>query len=497
VAELVAAEPDEPWLLWCDTDYEADALLAAVPGSVEVSGSMTDKLKEDRLLGFAEGRYRILIGKPSQCGYGLNYQHCARMAFIGVSYSWEQFFQAVRRCWRFGQTRPVDCHVVCAETETETIDTLKRKQGDNDRMKAAMLDASREHWREYQEGRVLTSDYESRIERGEGWELRLGDCCQEAKKIAANSVGFSIHSPPFSNLYIYSDSVYDMGNSADDDEFMKHYAFLIQELHRVTIPGRLAAVHCKDLPKYRNRDGACGLKDFPGEIVRQYEACGWVFHSRITIWKCPVTEMERTKNNGLLHKTVCRDSSQVRQGMADYLLVFRKNPTGDNLSDEPIVRPNGFESWPGDPAFDPRVTEYHPSKYARKGRGKRMTPTLEMVDVSKSIQIWQRLADPVWWHIDQQDVLNYELGKGDKDEKHICPLQLGVIREAVELWTNPGDVVFSPFAGIGSEGYESVRMGRRFVGIELKESYFLRAVENLRRSEKEARQKDLFADVEA
>jgi DNA modification methylase len=360
-----------------------------------------------------------------------------------------------------------------------------------------MLDASREHWREYQEGRVLTSDYESRIERGEGWELRLGDCCQEAKKIAANSVGFSIHSPPFSNLYIYSDSVYDMGNSADDDEFMKHYAFLIQELHRVTIPGRLAAVHCKDLPKYRNRDGACGLKDFPGEIVRQYEACGWVFHSRITIWKCPVTEMERTKNNGLLHKTVCRDSSQVRQGMADYLLVFRKNPTGDNLSDEPIVRPNGFESWPGDPAFDPRVTEYHPSKYARKGRGKRMTPTLEMVDVSKSIQIWQRLADPVWWHIDQQDVLNYELGKGDKDEKHICPLQLGVIREAVELWTNPGDVVFSPFAGIGSEGYESVRMGRRFVGIELKESYFLRAVENLRRSEKEARQKDLFADVEA
>ena len=342
---------------------------------------------------------------------------------------------------------------------------------------------------------------------GERWHLYHGDCVEVAKSMPDNSVHFSIHSPPFMGLYIYSAHAADMGNSDDAETFYKQYGFLVEEMLRTTVPGRLAAVHCKDLPMYRNRDGACGLIDFPGEIVRLFTAKGWIFHSRVTLWKCPVVERERTNNNGLLHATIMRDSSQVRQGMADYLLVFRKNPLEDNLSAEPVARPSGITEWPGDPAFDPRVNSFHPSKYARKAKKnlavRRKTVRTETVyengvtsleveteepgpDLRPSIAIWQRLADPVWWHIDMMDVLNYELGRDDKDCKHICPLQLGVIKEAVALWTNPGDVVYDPFNGIGSSGDQALRMHRKYIGSELKDSYYRQAIVNLQRAEEAA-----------
>lgn len=485
----------EPWLVWCDTDYEADELTALIPDAVEVRGPTPNGKKVELLTGFTEGRYRVLVTKPKVAGYGLNWQHCAREAFVGVSYSWEEFYQSLRRCWRFGQTRPVECHVVCAETELEVLAERKRKAAENDRMRGSMTAAVRASWRDQHQQRRLAMEYTPKAEAGGGWEMRLGDCCQEVRAVADSSVDFTIFSPPFSNLYIYSDSAFDMGNAADDEEFFRHFKFLIPELLRVTVPGRLCAVHCKDLPLYRNRDGASAIQDFPGEISRAFTDVGWAFHSRVTIWKCPVVERERTNNNGLLHATVMRDSSQARQGMADYLLVFRKTPEGENLSAKPIERPAGFEDWPGDPKLDPRKTEYHPSKYARKP-GKKPRPVElpdgRTVDLTPSVTIWQRLADPVWWHIDQRDVLNYELGKADKDEKHICPLQLGVIREAVSLWTAPGDLVFSPFAGIGSEGHESILLGRRFLGIELKDSYFRVACRNLERAAPQSRQVDLF-----
>lgn len=258
---------------------------------------------------------------------------------------------------------------------------------------------------------------------GKNWALYNGDCCEVIRGIPDESVGLSIHSPPFINLYIYSDSIRDMGNCATEEEFFQHYEFLVEEMLRVTKPGRLAVVHCKDLPLYRGRDGACGLSDFPGDIIRLFTKCGWVYHSRVTIWKCPVVERERTNNNGLLHATVMRDSSQCRQGMADYLVVFRKNPLNDNLSSEPIVRPKGFEEWPGGQEYDPRDGNgYHPSKHARKpGTAPRMIEVDgEKLDLTPSVNIWQRLADPVWFHVDQMDVLNYKLGKDGNDERHIC-----------------------------------------------------------------------------
>lgn len=306
---------------------------------------------------------------------------------------------------------------------------------------------------------------------GKSWSLFQGDCCEVLKDIPSDSIHFGIHSPPFANLYIYSDSEADMGNCADDAEFFQHYQFAIRELFRVTMPGRLCAIHVKDLPRYANVWGTTGLIDFPGACIQEFEAAGWVFHSRVTIWKCPVTERERTNNNGLLHKTVKRDGSQLRQGMADYLIVFRKPPREENglLSDVPVHRPKGFERYIG--MTSPRSLE-HPSPFARKNSAK---------DIS--IDIWRRYAEPVWWDINQTDVLNFKMATSENDERHICPLQLGLIERAVEIWTLPGEVVLSPFAGIGSEGVGSLRAGRKFVGIELKNSYFDYAIKTLTEAE--------------
>jgi len=315
---------------------------------------------------------------------------------------------------------------------------------------------------------------------GENWTLCLGDCVEGVQDLPPDSIDFCIHSPPFANLYIYSDSERDMGNCATDEEFFTHYRFLMAELLRVAVPGRLCAVHCKDLPRYANVYGTTGLIDFPGAIIAEFEGCGWVYHSRVTIWKCPVIERERTNNNGLLHKTVQRDRSQVRQGMADYLLVFRKPPAdGDGLmSRKPIVS-KGFDRYIGE--IDPRTCKDHPSPFARKSKSS-----------ADSIDIWQRYADPVWWDINQTNVLNYKKPTSEKDVKHICPLQLDLIERAVHIWSDEGDVVLSPFAGIGSEGVGAMRMGRRFVGFELKREYFDEAVYNLKVEESKLLARTLF-----
>jgi DNA modification methylase len=333
-------------------------------------------------------------------------------------------------------------------------------------------------------------------EHGKKWAMYNGDSCQVVKDIPSDSVGLTVFSPPFSSLYIYSDSEADMGNCKDDEEFFEHFSFLLPELYRITIPGRLCAIHCKDLPLYRGSDGAAGLTDFPGQIIVAMQKAGWTFHSRCTVWKCPVTERERTNNSGLLHKSVMSDSSQIRMGMADYVIVFRKSPIGDdNRSDVPIERPKGFKRFIGDPAQDPRKSDSHPSKFSRKGIGLEQGTAGEIVDRS-NIVIWRRYAEPVWWDIDQTDVLNFKIAKDAEDEKHICPLQLGLIRRIVELWSAPGDVVFSPFGGVGSEGVVAIEEGRKYIGIELKESYWRYAVRYLKDAEYAGEgQIDMFEEV--
>ena len=469
VAEIIAQRPDEQWLIWCNTDYEADELAAQIVGLTEVRGSHSRGHKEAAMLGFSGGDVMRLASKPVLCGFGMNWQNCRNVVFVGLSYSYEQFYQAIRRCWRYGQTREVTAHVVCAETEGPVLATIERKRKDHETMKAEMIEAMREQtMEELGVSPVLQTDFDHEVRTGEGWELHLGDSVELLRNVEDGRIRFSIFSPPFSNLYIYSDSVRDMGNTASDEEFFKAFGFIAKELYRATMSGRLVAIHCKDLPTYRGRDGSSGLKDFPGDIVRLFESHGWGFHSRVTIWKCPVTERERTNNNGLLHKSVTRDSSQIRQGMADYLIVMRKTPTGDsNLAEVPIARPHGFERYEGE--SDPRKDGFHPSPYARtEFDGKR-----------DSIAIWRRYAEPVWWDIDQTDVLNVKTSRTEHEERHICPLQMGVVRRAIELWSLPGEEVFSPFGGIGSEGVGALETGRRALLFELKREYFTIAARNL------------------
>lgn len=270
---------------------------------------------------------------------------------------------------------------------------------------------------------------------GRSYSAYWGDCVDVIRQLPGESIGLSIFSPPFSNLFLYSDSVADMGNSGSDAEFIEHYGFLLRELYRVTMPGRVSAVHCSDLPLQKWKDGVIGIKDLSGAIIRAHEDAGWTLHTRITIWKSPVVEMTRTKALGLLYMQLCKDSCRSRAGMPDYLLVFRKD--GDN------------------PA-----------------------PVAQQEDAFPLSQ-WQEWASPVWMTIDQTRVLNVRAAKDAKDERHLCPLQQDVIDRALILWSNAGDTVLSPFMGIGSEGVQSIKHGRRFIGVELKESYYRQAVKYL------------------
>lgn len=270
---------------------------------------------------------------------------------------------------------------------------------------------------------------------GDSWAAYHGDCVSVVAQLPDNSVGFSVYSPPFSNLFVYSDSLADMGNSATDAEFMTQYGFLLRDLARVTKPGRLSAVHCSDLPLTKWKDGMIGIKDLSGDIIRAHQEAGWVLHSRITIWKCPVVEMTRTKALGLLYKQLQKDSTRSRQGMADYLLVFRA--PGENA--EPV------------------------------GQDSAKFP----------VDQWQKWASPVWMDIRQTNTLNVSVARQDADEKHLCPLQLDLIERCLVMWSNPGDVVLSPFMGIGSEGVMSLRHKRKFVGVELKDAYWRQATKYL------------------
>ncbi len=269
---------------------------------------------------------------------------------------------------------------------------------------------------------------------GELWALYQGDCVEVMRGLPASSVDYSIFSPPFSSLYTYSNSPRDLGNCRDDAEFFAHFAFVIEELRRLIRPGRLVSFHCMLLPTSKVRDGVIGLKDFRGDLIRAFTAQGFVHHSEVVIWKDPVTAMQRTKALGLLHKSVRENASMCRQGIPDYLVTMRA---------------------PGEAEGRVKHGEDYP------------------------VDKWQKIASPVWTDIDPTDTLQFRSAREHDDERHICPLQLEVIRRGIELWTNPGDVVLSPFAGIGSEGYVAIEMARRFVGVELKTSYYEQAVRNL------------------
>lgn len=327
-------------------------------------------------------------------------------------------------------------------------------------------------------------------EAGENWVLYNGDCIEIMESIPDESIGYSIFSPPFSQLYTYSNSERDLGNCKTDAEFMTHFGFVAEQLHRVTKPGRLVSIHCMLIPAMKERDGYIGLKDFRGDIIRLFLDMGFIFHGEVTIWKDPLVEATRTKALGLMHKQLCKDSSMCRQGLPDYVVTMRKPGENQNLISHKTECFNclgaGIEPGTQDDkcgechghGFHQGLTTYAGADGVKKG--------------TYSHEVWRKYASPVWFDIRQTNTLNKSGAREEKDERHICPLQLDVIERCLTLWSKPGDVVLSPFAGIGSEGYQAVKMDRRFVGAELKESYFDCAVKNLAKAETKMEQLELF-----
>lgn len=461
-ADLINAS-DEQWLVWCDLNDESAALAAAINASVEVKGSDKDSHKENSALDFAHGKIKVLISKPSIYGFGLNFQSCHNMLFVGLSNSFELTYQAVRRCYRFGQKQDVNVYYVSVDVEGAVLKNVQKKHRKFEEMQAKIAKhflssyKSESQSKDYNPTKTMTSSIIKvkdglclNQKHGKDYSLFQGDCVELIKATPDDSIGYSIFSPPFSSLFVYSNSFHDMGNVTSEDQFVEHYKFLLSELYRVMMPGRLVSVHCQDLISTKSHDGCIGIKDFSGLMIRLMQELGFIYHSRVTIWKDPVCQMQRLKPIGLLHKQVEKDSTLSRQAMPDYLVTFRK--PGDNT--EPVA--GRFEEYYGEDALP---KESDPKWH--------------------SINIWQRYASPVWMDIAQNDTLNFREAKEDDDGKHVCPLQLTVIRRALQLWSNPGDTVLSPFAGIGSEGYVSLDMGRKFIGFELKKSYFDCAAQNL------------------
>ncbi len=448
LAEIVNAEPNEPWLIWCHLNDEAELIKSLIAGAVNVQGSDSPENKTKNLLGFAHGQVRVLVSKPKIAGYGMNWQHCARVAFVGLDDSFEKFYQAVRRCYRFGQKREVQVHIFTAENEGQILQNIKRKEVLHHEMSANMIEHMRDIMNKELAGQEnIVDEYQEATYKGDGFTVHMGDCVKWTKRMDDNSVDYSVFSPPFADLFVYSNSDHDMGNCANDAEFVAQLRFLIGELFRIVKPGRNVSFHCMNLPTTKMRQGHIGLRDFRGDLIRAFQDAGFIYHSEVCIWKDPVVAMQRTKALGLLHKTIRENATMSRMGLPDYVVTMRK---------------------PGE--IVERVTHGD----------------------DLPVMMWQKYASPIWDDINQSRTLNKMPARDDKDLKHMCPLQLDVIERCIHLWTNPGDVVFSPFTGIGSEGFCSVKMGRKFIGTELKPAYYELACQNIEDAKKHE-QDGLFA----
>lgn len=427
VVKIINEKRGENFIIWIKQNEEGELLKKLLPDAVEVKGSDTNEWKKEKLLGFANNEFRILITKTKIASFGMNYQNCKNQIFASLDFSFEGLYQAIRRSYRFGQKDEVHIYLITTDTMANVRKSIAHKQKQFETMKHQMSESMNADVCEKQTHNVESIANNSFI-------IRCGDCVKLIGNVPDESVGLSVFSPPFAELYTYSDKVEDMGNSQDYKQFLKQFDFLIAQLYRVMKQGRNVAVHCMDLPVQKGKHGFIGLRDFSGMILAAFEKSGFVYHSRITIWKDPVVEMQRTKALGLLHKQVKKDTTMSRVGIPDYVMVFRKD--GDRT--DPVT------------------------------------------NTDLPVDLWQKYASPVWMDINYSDTLQgFRNGREDSDEKHICPLQLNTIERLIHLYSNKGDTVFTPFMGIGSEVYQAVKMGRKGIGFELKESYYELAKSNI------------------
>lgn len=441
MANILAEHPDDQWLIWTGLDKESSIITSSIPGAVEVKGSDSPEYKAQSFEDFQDGKIKILITKPRIGGFGMNFQNAHNMIFFGLNDSWETWYQCIRREWRYGQTMPVNVYVILSELEEAIFQNIKRKDLMASRLRTGLITQIKRY--ELGELKMATptkSDYAEKTIKGDKFTAMLGDSALRIKEIDENSIDLSVYSPPFADLYTYTNSEHDLGNSRSADEFFAHYKFIIQEILRVTKPGRLTCVHVSDIPAMAQKDGYIGIKDFPGDVIRAYEDNGWIFTGRAFIQKNPQAQAIRTKSKALLFVQLRKDSSDSRPALVDQILLFKK-PGINEIPINPVE--NG-----------------------------------EM-DNEK----WIEWANGIWLGIQETDTLQYTTARDRDDEKHICPLQLGTIERCIKLYSNPGEIVLTPFMGIGSEIYQALKFGRRGIGIELKESYFNIAVKNLREIE--------------
>jgi superfamily II DNA or RNA helicase len=462
--KIVAKRENQQWLIWCDLNIESKAIKKAIPGAVEITGSDSSEFKEKAMLDFVAGKIKVLVTKPLIAGFGMNFQCCHNIIFMGLGNSFEKYYQAIRRCWRFGQSHKVTAHVVISESDGAVVANISRKE----KLANEMFDELVSNMKDFQTKKTKReeAEYMEDVKSGIGWELRLGDSIDTTKSIKTDSVGLIVYSPPFPGMYVYSNTPRDIGNVRDMKEMIKHYKFLLPELYRILMPGRNCCVHLTQGVSFKHTDGHAGLKDFRGAVIKAHEKAGFIYYGEVCIEKNPQLKAIRTKDHGLLFKTLSIDSAACRMALADYVLQFKK--PGDN----PIP--------------------------IRAGKGNSAKTKNEKGWLTN--EEWIKWASPVWYMnsedapdgIRESDVLNVSRARDEKDEKHLCPLQLSVIERCIKLWSNPGEIVYDPFTGIGSTGYEAIKHGRQFAGGELKQSYFNVAISNLKEAEKLLDQGDLL-----
>lgn len=427
------------WIIWCGLDRESAATRKAL-GDIcrEVKGSDSNESKQKDFEDFQDGAFPALVTKPKIGAFGMNFQNACNMIFFGISDSWESYYQAIRREWRFGQKNPVNVYILITSPEIEIYENIQRKELQATRLRSKMIERMRgNEMDEIQDVEVVKDDYSEETITGEKWTAMRGDSCVRLKEIKDNSIDLTVYSPPFADLFVYSNSERDLGNSRGMDEFLGHYEFIVRELLRVTKLGRLSCVHTSDIPAMANRDGYIGLKDFPGMVISLHQDCGWTFVGRAYIQKNPQAQAIRVKSKSLLFVQMQKDSSHSRPALIDQILIFKK-PGENEVPIQPVK--NG----------------------------------------ELNNETWISWAHGIWTDIRETETLQYYQARDSMDEKHICPLQLGTIERCIKLYSNPGETVLTPFMGIGSEAFMAVKLNRRAIGIELKQSYFNTAVTNLK-----------------
>lgn len=454
-AELIN-NSSEQWIAWCGLQQEADELMAVLNDAREARGGDNPEERAKILEDFQDGKYRVLVTKPKVAGFGMNFQNAHNMIFIGLGDSWEAYYQCIRREWRFGQQHPVNVYIVLSEIERGIYDNVMRKEAMADEMKRELIaNMQIVEKEEIVTDRIEVKDeYQETEQSGENWRALLGDSTTRLAEIQDDSIDMSVYSPPFADLYTYSNSSRDLGNSHNWGEFFTHYSFILKELYRVHKSGTVTCVHSADIPALSMKDGYIGLKDFPGEVIKAHQAAGWVYHGWAVVAKNPQAQAIRTKAKALLFVQLKKDSSQSRPAILDRVLFFKKPGERDN-----------------------------PVTPVERGE----------IDNEK----WIDWAGGLWTGISESDTLQYTTARAPDDEKHICPLQLGTIERCVKLYSNPGELVLTPFLGIGSEAYTALKFGRKAIGIELKPSYYNIAVKNLADISQQVKHIDLFSFVQS